>query len=132
MLFQLRIAFNYVSFKPIVKVHRASAHRAKAGLKVEDMSSPTSTPTRAPRVTYNNSSLPPGTVTRWTKVFVPMWMQHLGTVQSGIWDMTDNAYLEEAQSYWDDVFPGVPHILALRGDAVFAVVRTTLIHTPNY
>ncbi|KAF9455823.1 hypothetical protein BDZ94DRAFT_1277182 [Collybia nuda] len=107
--------------KLITKVHRPSSNHIKT--KVSTLTSTLlATPrgTRRPRVIFSNNDLPSGIILRWTKVFVPLWMQYLGSV-SRPWDLS--VHLQAAQNYWDEIFPTCEQLLALKGDPIFAVLK---------
>jgi hypothetical protein len=74
------------------------------------------------RKKYTNDDIPgpSGTKGNRTKVFLPMWIESLGTLDDP-WDNAD--LLETAQQLWDDFFPGNPQVLWHKKEPIFSVVR---------
>lgn len=73
-----------------------------------------------PRITFNNADLPTGTLLRWTKVFLPRWLEVFGAVETP-WSLSGR--LAPAQTLWDSVFEGNTQVLCVTREPIYAIVR---------
>ena len=78
-------------------------------------------PLKTPRKKYTLVDLPAGTLDVWRTTYIPMWLDHLGTLQNP-WDCA--RMLEKAQVLWDQVYPRYPQVLVAKDEAIFNLVRT--------
>jgi len=69
---------------------------------------------------YKFLDLPPATQKRWGRVYVAMFLDYLGQ-HPDPWDSSQ--FHPATQQLWDHVYPNNSHVLAAKGDAVFALVR---------
>ncbi|KAF9461190.1 hypothetical protein BDZ94DRAFT_1372446 [Collybia nuda] len=105
--------------KSLVKVQHPAHKQVKA--KSQDIAIPSMIRgTKSPRIVFSNNHLPPGTALQWTRVFIPSWVQYLGSTPN-VWNLCD--HLQSAQDHWDLIFPSNIQVLALKADPIFAVLK---------
>ncbi|THH18387.1 hypothetical protein EW146_g2581 [Bondarzewia mesenterica] len=114
--------------KPAVKLHKPKDSGKAAFQVVSADKKPASITTSTKVVTsmsspskgrkFTNKDLPKNCLPRWKVLFVPMWIDYIGT-QGQPWS---NDLVEDAQRLWDKVFPDIPSVLAAKGEPIFHVV----------
>ncbi|THH16006.1 hypothetical protein EW146_g4566 [Bondarzewia mesenterica] len=118
--------------KPAVKLHKLKDSGKAAFQVVSADKKPASITTSIEVVTsmsspskgrkFTNKNLPKNCLPRWKVLFVPMWIDYIGT-QGQPWS---NDLVEDAQRLWDKVFPDIPSVLAAKGEPIFHVAMQRL------
>jgi len=101
-------------------IRNAPTDRLKASQPIRKATKPTFR-------TFTNDDLPPGSRLRFFQNFVPLFRDFFGTLANP-WDTTQPGIVEEMQVIWEMVFPDIGHLVAIRGDAVYHLVRFLLTH----
>jgi len=73
----------------------------------------------AHREAYKLADLPAGTHRMWQQVYVAMFLDYVGQ-RADPWDSSQ--FVPAAQRLWDRVYPNNSHVIATKGDAVYALV----------
>jgi len=80
----------------------------------------------ARREAYKLADLPAGTHRLWQRVYVAMFLDYVGQ-RADPWDSSH--FVPAAQRLWERVYPDNSHVLAAKGDAVYALVSlSAFIH----